>query len=91
VTDVNSINMANLTTSITSPLNAALQNINQLYNSIQTAHKTISDQRIPVSLKRFDNWFQLFLRSQNLRWLIIEFLFPIVLGLSAQYLLSSNL
>lgn len=59
----------------------------ELSNSIKEAAKAIEAKRIPVSLERFDGWFQLFLRSQNLRWFLVEFLFPILLALSALWLL----
>lgn len=61
--------------------------VNELTNAVNEAAKTISAQRISVSLKRFDSWFEFFLRSQNLRWLAVEFSFPVVLALSALWLL----
>jgi hypothetical protein len=66
----------------------AITNLNNLINAVKEAEKTISAQRIPTSLARFDNWFKFFLRSQNLRWLVIEFSLPIVLGLFALWSLN---
>ena len=80
VAEVNSVSMSNLSSAVIKSLNSALTNTIRLQQSVETAQKAIADQRIPVSLKRFDNWFQLLLRSQNLRWLIIELLLPIVFG-----------
>ncbi len=65
--------------------------VTELKNAVNDAVKTIDAQRIPVSLKRFDSWFELFLRSQNLRWFVVEFSFPVILALSALWLLFSTL
>jgi hypothetical protein len=61
--------------------------IADLCQKIERTQNTISAYRIPVSLKRFDSWFKLLLCSQNLRWLLIEFLLPIILGSWALLLL----
>lgn len=47
----------------------------------------IDSPRVSVSLHRFDNWFKYFLISQNLRWIFIEFLFPVGLAFWAVGLL----
>ena len=86
VAETDSVNMSNLSSSVLQTLNNALTATNDLKHSVETAQKAIASQRIPVSLQRFDNWFQFLLRSQNLRWLIIEFVFPIILGGSALFL-----
>lgn len=44
---------------------------------IEANTKMMTDPRIAVSLRRFDGWYELFLRSQNLRWLLIEFVAPV--------------
>jgi hypothetical protein len=51
---------------------------------------SIEGARVPVSLRRFDSWFGLFLRSQNLRWLLIEFLAPVLVGGYALFLLVAR-
>lgn len=61
----------------------------KLTQGVAEAVKTIEAKRIPVSLKRFDNWFQILLRSQNLRWLVLEFFFPVLLAAYALFLLKS--
>lgn len=47
----------------------------------------ITDERIPTSLRRFDRWFELFLRSQNLRWFVIELIGPVAFSIAALYFL----
>lgn len=77
------MNIVNACNSIAETRNRVVE----LTNSVKDAAKTIEAQRIPVSLERFDGWFELFLRSQNLRWLVIEFFFPVGLASSALWLL----
>ncbi|MCH7958930.1 MAG: hypothetical protein IID08_02295 [Candidatus Hydrogenedentes bacterium] len=61
-----------------------------LKSTVENVGKTISADRIPASLERFDNWFKYFLNSQNMRWLLIEFLFPMILAAGAILLLLYN-
>ena len=72
-------------------INKVSTDIKQLQRSIVNASQTVESRRIPESLKRFDNRFQLFLRSQNLRWLLLELGLPIITGAVAVYLLASKL
>lgn len=58
-----------------------------LKRSVECVQETFSSQRIPGSLQRFDNWFQLVLRSENLRWLLIDALAPLIAGGTALFLL----
>lgn len=54
--------------------------------------KAISDEGVfESSLKRFDKWYSMLGHSQNLRWLIIEMGFPIVLGIYTNYLLAAEI
>lgn len=62
--------------------------IHRLVSAIESVAETVKSARVPVSLGRFDNWFGLFLRSQNLRWLVIDFLAPIIVAVSALLLLT---
>ena len=66
----------------------ALQAVNQakseswnLQLKIEAMSKIFSSERIPVSLKRFDEAFHWRAISQNFRWLIIEFVVPLVIGI----------
>lgn len=66
---------------------------NELFNlgtAINIAQETISAQRIPASLKRFDDWYHLFQKSQNLRWLFIDVAVPIWAGCAAVALLIAH-
>lgn len=72
-------------------INKVGEDINKLKASVEQIGKSFESPRIPASLKRFDGHFQFFLRSQNLRWLIIELGFPLVLGSYALLLLSNAL
>lgn len=66
----------------------SLQRINNIESALGKIQKTITSDRIPASLERFDNWFEIFLRLQNFRWLAIDVLFPVLLSACALYLLS---
>lgn len=57
-----------------------LSRTQELKNSITYLQETFTSNRIPVSLRRFDNWFQLFLRSGNLRWIVVDALIPLLTG-----------
>ena len=72
-------------------INKVSTDITKLKGSIETVSKTLESARIPVSLERFDNRFQLFLRSQNLRWLVLELGLPIIMGFISVALLVSKL
>jgi hypothetical protein len=67
----------------TNTIGSTREDVVKLERSITVARDTFSESRIPVSLRRFDGWFHLFLRSQNLRWLIIELGVPILVGFCA--------
>jgi len=71
----------------TSLISSAREAVVKLERSITEVRDTISALRIPVSLRRFDRWFHLFLRSQNLRWLVVELGAPILVGFYALVLL----
>jgi hypothetical protein len=52
-----------------------------LAKQVENSGKLIADARIPVSLERFDSWNRLFLKSQNMRWLLLELGVPLAVGL----------
>jgi len=56
------------------------QAVSTLQEEVSMVKTIVTDPRIVVSLERFDNAFELFLRSQNLRWLVVEAGFPVLLG-----------
>ena len=68
---------------IRSDMQTLLQEVGQVRAVVQSA-------RIPVSLKRVDGAFQMFLSSQNLRWLVVEAGFPLLLGATSIFLLLSE-
>jgi len=77
---MNIVNATNL-------INSARDEVVKLKGSVTEVKATISALRIPVSLRRFDRWYHLFLRSQNLRWLVVELGAPILVGSYALVLL----
>lgn len=65
-------------------------NINDVKKKIENVEKTLTAVRIPASLERFDNRFKLMLRSQNIRWLVLELALPLLLGCWAVWLLINE-
>lgn len=77
-------------TSAVVPIEKVCEDIMRLRSEIASASAAVASARIPFSLARFDAWFALFLRSQNLRWLLIDFLAPVLVGFYAICLLLSR-
>ncbi len=81
----------NSVTVIRSQLSPLQNTVQRLAQAFEACKQTIASARIPASLKRFDNWFKLFLSSQNLRWLIFNLLIPILLSVAAMILLAAKI
>ncbi len=77
----------NLHTAVQSTSQAST-NINDLTRALNQTKTLFDSKRIPTSLRRFDRWFYLFLKTQNRRWLLLDFLFPIIVGIFALFLLG---
>ena len=56
--------------------------------SIQEFSRTPIDQQTIKSIKNFDTWLRRLNNSQCIRWIIVELLLPIVLGLTAVIVLT---
>lgn len=48
--------------------------------AVKKVNATLSSERVKVSLERFDAVFRRRALSQNARWFVLEFGFPVVLG-----------
>ena len=51
--------------------------------SILAIEKTLTADQLIESLAKFDRRYRYFLRSQNIRWFVIDFAFPIILASTA--------
>lgn len=67
------------------------EQLNGVSGAIKDATRTLESERIPASLERFDTAFRDLLQSQNSRWLFLEWIFPIGLGLAAICMLGSKI
>lgn len=76
--------------SIASQIEAFKLDMNTVAQQLEVTRGIMEDQRIAASLKRFDSAFSLFLRSQNLRWLVVEAGFPLLLGGCSIFLLVAE-
>lgn len=65
-----------------------LSEIRAHFDVIERALKT---ERVEESLKRFDEWFKLMLKSQNLRMISIDIALPLLIGITATVLNAYNL
>jgi hypothetical protein len=79
---------SNSLTEIRSYLSQLQNPAHRIAQAFEASKKTIDSERIPASLKRFDDWFRLFLSSQNLRWFFFNLLIPILLSVAAIVLLA---
>jgi hypothetical protein len=75
---------------VMSSLERVRSEVEQLRRTIEASQKATTSPRVEASLKRFDRWFGLWLRSQNLRWLVIDTGAPLVAGAAALFLLLSH-
>jgi hypothetical protein len=73
--------------SVLTSISAVKSEIMAFTRTLDKVNSTISSLRIPVSLERFDKSFHFFIKSQGIRWIIIEILFPILLALFAMFLI----
>tara|TARA_R110001592_G_scaffold88051_4_gene259511 strand:- start:2079 stop:2873 length:795 start_codon:yes stop_codon:yes gene_type:complete len=62
-------------------LTSVQDDITKLKLQIENVEKTVTSARVPASLERFDAWFGLFQITDLARWFLLEFLFPVALGL----------
>ena len=62
--------------------NATNVQLSQPATKVQDLQKVLVSERIPVSLKRFDEAFKFHSMNQNARWLVLEFGVPVVVGIS---------
>lgn len=84
--EINSLNVGNAMT----PLREATAKLREIESAIKVEQEVLDAARLRVSLQRFDNAFELFLRSQNLRWLVIDFLAPVMLSGFALFVLVTK-
>jgi hypothetical protein len=75
----------------TNILAEARTGLEALQRSLTQTENVFTSQRIPASLRRFDDWFGFFLRTQNLRWLVIELSMPLVVAVYALALLVERM
>ena len=59
------------------------QQLSEIKTTLESTKKIIESERIPASLERFDDAFKNLLSSQNIRWVLLEWFFPLLLGLIA--------
>lgn len=63
--------------------NELLVKLNEIDAHTNSLNTTVNNIRISASMNRFDNWFKMLVRSQSIRWFLLDFLLPIIFGLVA--------
>jgi hypothetical protein len=77
------VNLNRSDTNISIQVQPLKNDIEGAVNSIIRMEKILDSKQLMVSMKTFDRRYQYFLRSQNIRWFIIDFLGPIILASTA--------
>lgn len=66
-------------------INSHIQKINnksyEIAKNIKSINDVLSDERIKISLDRFERWFKKLLTLQSIKWIFFEFIIPIIFGL----------
>lgn len=63
------------------------RNVQNLSNNFNKFSEILESNRIPASLGKFNKWFFYMHTSQSIRWILIELLLPLILGIVAIYFL----
>lgn len=74
-------------TNVLRSLSEAQQSFDNLKRAVEASRSLEESPRMLVSLRRFDRWYSFWLRSQNLRWIILDAGLPLLLGATALGLL----
>lgn len=80
-------NVVENSSNVLESLNAVQRAFVEFKHAIEAANTNDTSPRVTASLRRFDRWFAFWLRSQNLRWLLIDVSAPLFFGLTALVLL----
>lgn len=64
--------------------------LKRLNHEVPKARAILESPQLTEKLRRFDQRFRYFLVSQNLRWLVFDFLAPLIVGLAALILLVTS-
>ncbi|MBW3844996.1 hypothetical protein [Aeromonas hydrophila] len=63
----------------------------ELDKHIITMNEYLNSMRVNESLKRFDNWFDLMIKTQSIRWLMLDVILPTVSGVIAIFMVIKEL
>lgn len=75
---------------VTASLEHVRKEMEHLKNAIRAGVEADQSPRVVASLRRFDRWYGLWLRSQNLRWLVLDTGLPILAGTMSFILLMTH-
>lgn len=54
------------------------ESINELTNSLKNIQESMSSESVGGGIVRFDRLYKMFYKTQNIKWLRLEFIFPVL-------------
>lgn len=75
--------VVNDSTNVLRSLGEVRQSFDHLKRAIEASKSLEESPRMLFSLRRFDRWYGFWLRSQNLRWLVLDAGLPLLIGAAA--------
>lgn len=64
-------------------MSSLIEEVAKLKSATETLINYLNNERLNESLRRFDNWFDMLVRSQSWRWVILDFITPLLAGIIA--------
>lgn len=65
--------------------------VNMMNDSLKAIDNILSSARVSESFNRYDRWFHYMIKTQSLRWLVLDCVIPLLLGLIAFSLLCASM
>lgn len=69
----------------------SIKELKEIKASLNSILKILQNPRVNEALWRFDHWFLMLCKMQNYRWILFEFLTPVILGIIALLLIVRSL
>lgn len=66
-------------------VSSSTSQINAINNNLQNIYEIINSQRIRLSLERYENWQRFLFTAHNIRFIMVDFGFPVSLAIWALY------
>ena len=84
-------NLSHDTVNISSNVHPLKMEFESIKYSIKAIETTLAAEQLSSSIKVFDRRYKYFLKTQNIRWFVVDFMFPIALSSVAIYKMIDSL